>query len=77
MPHPTELVVTLALSRDGKQIHLSNACIFTFVNVDDELKPRPVPRIHPATYKEDAAYLAAHRRRLEHLRHMAAKRGWA
>ncbi len=67
----------MRISRDRKQIHLSNACIFTFVNVDDELKPRPVPRIHPATYKEDAAYLAAHRRRLEHLRHMAAKRGWA
>ncbi len=67
----------MRISRDRKQINLSNACIFTFVNVDDELRPQPVPRIHPATYKEDAAYLAAHRRRLEHLRHMAAKRGTA
>lgn len=67
----------MRISRDRKQINLSNACIFTFVNVDDELRPKPVPRIHPATYKEDAAYLAAHRRRLEHLRHMAAKRGKA
>ena len=64
----------LRISRDRKQIHLSNACVFTFVNVDDELCPRPVPRIHPTTYKEDASYLAAHRRREEHARHMQAKR---
>lgn len=67
----------LRISRDRKQVHLSNACIFTFVNVDNALRPKSVPRIHPATYKEDAAFLAAHRRRLEHLRHMAAKRGMA
>ncbi len=67
----------MRISRDRKQIHLSNACIFTFVNVDDELRPQSVPHIHPTNYKEDAAYLAAHRRRLEHLRHMAAKRGMA
>jgi len=65
----------MRISRDRKQINLSNACVFTFVNVDDELRPQAVPRIHPTTYKEDAAYLAAHRRRQEHLRHMAAKRG--
>ncbi len=67
----------MRISRDRQQIHLSNACIFTFVNVDDNLRPQPVPRIHSAAYKEDASYLAAHRRRLEHLRHMAAKRGMA
>ncbi len=67
----------MRISRDRKQINLSNACVFTFVNVDDELRPQAVPRIHPTTYKEDAAYLAAHRRRLEHVRHMAAKRGTA
>lgn len=65
----------MRISRDRKQIHLSNACIFTFVNGDDELRPQAVPRIHPTTYKEDAAYLAAHRRRLEHIRHIVAKRG--
>lgn len=65
----------MRISRDRKQINLSNACIFTFVNVDDDLRPQAVPRVHPATYKEDAAYLAAHRRRQEHLSHMAAKRG--
>ncbi len=64
----------LCISRDRTQINLSNACIFTLVNVDDELNPQPVPRIHPTTYKEDASYLAAHRRRLEHAGHMAAKR---
>jgi len=67
----------MRISRDRTQTNLSNACIFTFVNVDDELRPQAVPRIHPATYKEDAAYLAAHRRRQEHVRHMAAKRGTA
>jgi acyl-CoA hydrolase len=67
----------MRISRDRKQFNLSNACIFTFVNVDDELRPQPVPRIHPTNYKEDAAYLAAHRRRMEHQRHMAAKRRMA
>ena len=65
----------IRISRDRTQINLSNACIFTFVNADDQLRPQPVPRIHPTTYKEDAAYLAAFRRRQEHERHMALKRG--
>ncbi len=55
------------ISRDRTQTHLSNTCVFTFVNVDDELRPRPVPRIHPTTYAEDARYLAALRRRGEHV----------
>jgi acyl-CoA hydrolase len=67
----------MRISRDRKQINLSNACIFTFVNVDDDLRPQAVPCIHPTNYKEDASYLAAHRRRLEHVRLMAAKRGKA
>ncbi len=41
---------------------LSNNCVFTFVNVDDELRPQPVPPIFPTTYDEDARYLAAYRR---------------
>lgn len=40
---------------------LSNSCFFTFVNVDSELAHQPVPAIYPATYAEDARYLAAHR----------------
>ncbi len=41
---------------------LTNDCIFTFVHVDEHLRPLAVPRIFPATYDEDARYLAAHRR---------------
>jgi acyl-CoA hydrolase len=40
---------------------LSNSCFFTFINVDGELAHQPVPQIYPATYAEDARYLAAHR----------------
>jgi acyl-CoA hydrolase len=48
-------------SRDRTTRALSNSCFFTFVNVDTELVHRPVPLIYPATYAEDARYLAAHR----------------
>ena len=41
---------------------LTNNCIFTFVHVDEELRPQRVPRVVPATYDEDARYLAAYRR---------------
>jgi acyl-CoA hydrolase len=41
---------------------LSNTCIFTFVNVDDEMNPQPVPKVYPTTYAEDERYLAAYRR---------------
>ncbi len=41
---------------------LTNNCIFTFVHVDEDLRPLPVPRVVPATYDEDARYLAAYRR---------------
>jgi acyl-CoA hydrolase len=40
---------------------LSNSCYFTFANVDCELAHQPVPVIYPATYAEDARYLAARR----------------
>ncbi len=53
----------LRVGVDRGQAALSNTCVFTFVNVDDALRPRPVPQVHPATYREDAAFLAAHRRR--------------
>jgi acyl-CoA hydrolase len=59
------------ISRDRTTKALSNSCLFTFVNVDHELKNQPVPRIHPTNYGEDARYLAAHRscRALIGLRH--------
>jgi acyl-CoA hydrolase len=48
-------------SRDRTTKALSNSCFFTFVNVNSELVHQPVPEIYPATYAEDARYLAAHR----------------
>lgn len=45
---------------------LSNTCVFTFVNVDKNLTPQPVPDVYPTTYAEDEQYLKAHRRRIEH-----------
>lgn len=50
------------ISRDRTSQALSNSCLFTFVNVDEHLTPQPVPTIYPATYREDASYLAAYRR---------------
>lgn len=49
------------ISRDRTTKALSNSCLFTFVNVDSELKHRPVPPIYTATYREDARYLEAFR----------------
>jgi acyl-coenzyme A thioesterase 9 len=48
-------------SRDHTTKALSNSCFFTFVNVDSGLTHQPVPPVFPATYAEDARYLAAHR----------------
>lgn len=55
------------ISRDRKSTALSNVCTFTFVNVDSELRPMPVPAIYPTTYAEDARYLAGYRRHQAHL----------
>jgi acyl-CoA hydrolase len=55
------------ISRDRKSTALSNVCTFTFVNVDAELHPMPVPAIYPTTYAEDARYLAGYRRHQAHL----------
>lgn len=41
---------------------LSNTCVFTFVNVDEQMHPRPVPNVYPTTYAEDERYLKAYRR---------------
>lgn len=58
-------------SRDHSTKALSNSCFFTFVNVDSELAHQPVPEIYPATYAEDARYLAAHRSLLALIEHHA------
>lgn len=50
------------ISRDRTTKALSNSCLFTFVNFDDRMVPRPVPQIYPTSYAEDARYLDAHRR---------------
>jgi acyl-coenzyme A thioesterase 9 len=58
-------------SRDRTTKALSNSCFFTFVNVGSELAHQPVPPIYPATYAEDARYLAAHRSFLALVEHHA------
>ncbi|MDP1831351.1 MAG: hotdog domain-containing protein [Geothrix sp.] len=64
----------IRVSRDRTQTNLSNSCIFTFANVDEELKPQPVPAIYPTTYAEDARYLAAHRRHAAQLAWKATRK---
>lgn len=49
------------ISRDRTSKSLSNSCLFTFVNVDDELNHCDVPPVYPTTYAEDTRYLAAMR----------------
>ncbi len=56
------------ISRDRTSKAISNICLFTFVNVDRDLMPRPVPKVYPATAAEDASYLEAHRHHQAHLR---------
>lgn len=59
------------VSRDRCSSALSNSCLFTFVNVDNQLQHQPVPNIYPATYTEDARYLAAYRSHQSMLGHYA------
>jgi acyl-coenzyme A thioesterase 9 len=54
------------ISRDRTSTSLCNTCIFTFTNVDAELRRRFVPPVYPTTYAEDARYLAANRRHIAH-----------
>jgi acyl-coenzyme A thioesterase 9 len=49
------------ISRDRTTKALSNSCLFTFVNVDRELRHQPVPQVFPTNYTEDSSYLSAHR----------------
>jgi acyl-coenzyme A thioesterase 9 len=65
----TSLCVEITIERqslDRVTRALSNTCVFTFVNVDQDLRPLPVPKVFPTTYAEDARYLEAHRRRMRH-----------
>ena len=55
------------ISRDRTSTALSNACSFTFANVDADIRRLPVPAVYPTTYAEDARYLAAYRRRKAYL----------
>jgi acyl-CoA hydrolase len=57
------------ISRDRTSKAMSNSCLFTFVNVDREMKRLPVPPVYPTTYAEDARYLAAHRSHQTLVRH--------
>jgi acyl-CoA hydrolase len=52
-------------SRDRSTRALSNSCLFTFVNVDREMRPRPMPPVYPTTYAEDARLLEARRHSAE------------
>jgi len=54
------------ISRDRTSTSLCNTCVFTFANVDADLRRRPVPPVYPTTYAEDARYLAAYRRHNAH-----------
>ncbi|MEJ2367549.1 MAG: hotdog domain-containing protein [Acidobacteriota bacterium] len=63
------------ISLDRTVKALSNACLFTFVNVDADLVPQPVPAVYPTTYAEDARYLAAFRRNMAHLKFKKGIRG--
>lgn len=66
----TSMTVEIDIERTSmdKVTHtLSNTCVFTFVNVDEDMNPRPVPKVYPSTYDEDERYLKAYRRRKEHL----------
>ena len=54
------------ISRNQETRALSNTCVFTFVNVDHDMEPQPVPQVYPTTYAEDERYLKAHRRRMRH-----------
>ena len=52
-------------SRTDDDKTLSNSCLFTFLNVDADMKPQPVPFIYPVTYAEDARFLNAYRMRVD------------
>lgn len=52
-------------NRGAGEKALSNSCLFTFTNVDNEMQPQQVPFIYPTTYAEDARFLNAYRQRID------------
>lgn len=62
------------ISRDRRSKALSNTCLFTFVSVDEQMRPQPVPVVYPTTYAEDALYLTAYRKREEHISQIQKKK---
>ncbi len=61
------------ISRDRMSTALSNTCVFTFVNVDADLKALPLPQIYPTNYAEDERYLAGYRRHSKRLARAALR----
>lgn len=64
----TTITVQCDIRRFGRSASdkaLSNSCLFTFQNVDQEMNPQPVPFIYPVTYAEDARFLNAYRQRVD------------
>ena len=61
-------------SRDRSVRAISNSCLFTFVNLDRDMRPQPALPVYPTTFAEDARLLAARRQHSALIRH--AGRGW-
>lgn len=61
-------------SRDRTVRAISNSCLFTFVNVDAQMRHRAALPVHPTTFAEGLRLLAARRQTSALLRH--AGRGW-
>ena len=59
------ICVEATIGRMGRNEHKisaqSNSCLFTFINVDENLNPHHVDKIYPTTYAEDDGYLEASR----------------
>ncbi len=62
------------ISRDRSVRALSNSCLFTFVNLDRAMAPRPLPPVYPSSHAEEQRYLSA-RRHLHALSRRTVK-GW-
>ena len=52
-------------NRGAGEKALSNSCLFTFRNVDNDMQPQKVPFIYPTTYAEDARFMNAYRQRID------------
>ncbi len=56
-----ETVINRIGRHEKKISNLSDSCLFTFLNVDDDMQPHDVEKIYPTTYFEDEKYLQAQR----------------